>query len=75
MEINQRKTKALHFGPKSVNRTTYKFTCGYLDIDVASKYKYLGLYFNEHMDESEIVNDVAKSATRAFNRVPTDFQN
>ena len=57
MEINQSKTRVLHFRPKSVTRTIHKSTGGNLDIDVVSKYKYLGLHFNEHMDESEIVND------------------
>ena len=66
MEINQNKIQVLHFWPKSVNRTYQFTTCVNLGSDVASKYKYLDLYCNEHMDEWEIVNDVAKSASRAF---------
>ena len=66
MELNQSKTKIIHFRPRTTTQTVYKFKCGDLDIDYCSKYKYLGLYFNPHMDEKEIVKDVAKSATRAL---------
>ena len=32
------------------------FKCGSLDIDIVSKYKYLGLWFNEHYDVSIMAN-------------------
>ena len=70
MEIHESKTKGSHFRPKCVNRTTYKFTSGNLDIEIATTYKYLGLQFSEDMDESETVNGVAKRASsfRGYNK-------
>jgi hypothetical protein len=66
MELNQDKTKIIHFRPKTAQMTSYKFTCGSIDLRTCSKYKYLGMYFNEFMGDCEIVKDVAKSATRAL---------
>ena len=66
MELNQSKTKVIHFRPRSVPETRHNFKCGNLDINNCKKYKYLGLFFNEYMDEGEIVKDVAKYATRAL---------
>ena len=40
----------------------------------SSKYKYLGLYFNDHMDESDFVNEVAKSATRALRSIISKYK-
>ena len=73
MEINQSKTKILHFRPKSVNLTSYSFQCGTYDISVSSKYKYLGLVFNDYMDESVMVDDVAKCAARALGAMITKY--
>jgi len=75
MELNQDKTKIIHFRPKTAKITSYKFTCGSIDLNSCSKYKYLGMYFNEFMDDCEIVKDVAKSASRALGGVICKFKN
>ncbi len=75
MELNQQKTNVIHFHPKSISRTNCNFKCGDHVIDKVSKYKYLGLYFNEHMDETQIVNDVVKSATRSLSYVISKYKN
>jgi hypothetical protein len=74
MELNESKTKIMHFRPKSTNASKVEFKCGNVKLEMATKYKYLGLYFNEHMDENDIVKDVAKSATRALGAVICKFK-
>ena len=56
MKLNQGQTKILYFRPKRVQQTSIKFKCGDMDIKVATKYKYLGLCFNDYMDESELLS-------------------
>ena len=46
-----------------------------MDLSVSKKYKYLGLYFNEHMDDTEIVLDVAKTTTRALGFMISKYKN
>lgn len=75
MELNKDKTKIIHFRPKSVTSTKYKFRCGNMELSVTTKYKYLGLFFNQHMDDSQIVEDVAKNATRALGYAISKYKN
>ena len=75
LELNQDKTKIIHFRPKSVSVTKYKFNCGDLTLNLCEKYKYLGMYFNEHLDETIIISDVVKSATRALGLVISKYKN
>ena len=74
MELNQDKTKVLHFRPGSAPQTSCTFKCGELNIELATKYKYLGLYFNDNMDDTEIIKDVAKGAIRALGAVITKYK-
>ena len=73
MEINQDKTKIVHFRPHSVALTNQVFKLSNCDIITTNKYKYLGLYFNEHLDTDEMVKDVAKSAVRALGGMITKY--
>ena len=41
--INQNKSKVIHFRCKRKKQTVSNFKCGDISLDVASKYKYLGL--------------------------------
>ena len=75
MEINQEKTKIIHFRPRSVSLTKQNFTLGNLIIGTTCKYKYLGLYFNEYLDNDEMVKDVTKCATRALGGMITRYNN
>ena len=66
MTINNSKTKVVHFRNITVPVTKHAFKIGGSDITVESKYKYLGLYLDQHLDMSVTVNYVAKAAQRAL---------
>ena len=48
LSVNSNKTKIVHFRPMSVTRSNKVFECGDLNIELTDKYKYLGLWFQEH---------------------------
>ncbi|MES9881007.1 MAG: reverse transcriptase family protein [Sedimenticola sp.] len=73
MTLNQNKTKVIHFRPVSIEQTNFSFTCGSLNIDVAQKYKYLGLWFTEDLDMKFAVSELAKSAGRALSAIYTKY--
>ena len=66
MNINSTKTKIVHYRNKSANKTRYPFHCGDHKIAVCDKYKYLGLWFSEHLDLSYMARQVAASAHRSL---------
>ena len=49
--------------------TVSNFKCGDIGLDVTSKYKYLGLWFNEFLDLQGTDKHIAKSAARALGAV------
>ena len=73
--INQEKTKIIHFRPVSVQITQFDFKCGELALEKESTYKYLGLWFHEHLDMKFAVNELTKSASRALSALYTKFLN
>ena len=50
MGLNQEKTKIIHYYPKNVAQTNFRFKCGPMEINYDTKYKYLGLWLGEHLD-------------------------
>jgi hypothetical protein len=66
MYVNEEKTKVVHFRPSSSEKSTFNFTCGESNIKTVTKYKYLGLVFNEHLDYRETAKMVSQSAHRAL---------
>ena len=52
MHINSTKTIVVHYRPKRINRTSFKFRCGEQSINVFTKYKYLCLWFTTDLDFS-----------------------
>ena len=60
--VNRDKTKVLHFRPCGKDKITFEFTCGNLSLEITSSYKYLGLWFQEHLDMKFTVNEIAKAA-------------
>ena len=73
--INQEKTKIIHFRPVAVQITQFDFKCGELALEKESTYKYLGLWFLEHLDMKFAVNELTKSACRALSALYTKFLN
>lgn len=75
LSINKDKTKVVHFRPASVDRCDTDFTCGNLAIEITDKYKYLGLWFQEHLDMKFATSELAKSASRALSALYAKFKN
>ena len=73
--INQEKTKIIHFRPVATQETQFDFKCGELAIEKNSTYKYLGLWFHEHLDMKFAVNELTQSASRALSALYTKFLN
>ena len=72
MDINEAKTKVVHFRKKSVNVTNVQLRCGKMCIDVIPDY--LGLWFNQHLDTIHAAREIAKSVTRALGAVIVKFK-
>ena len=67
MVLNQSKTNVAHFWPASKLVTHFNFKCGSVDMDIVSKYKYLGLWFTEHYDLTVMTaKALSVSASRAL---------
>ena len=69
ISINEKKTKVIHFRPKTKPRSNFAFKCGNKAIDYESLYKYLGFCFNETLDMKKSVKEISKSASRALGAV------
>lgn len=73
LTINKDKTKIIHFRPAAIHCTQFNFRCGDVVLDLTDSYKYLGLWFNKHLDMKFAVNELAKSASRALAALYTKF--
>ena len=76
--ITQDKTKVIHFGPSGKDRSNFEFKrveCGYKKLEITSSDKYLGIWFQEHLDMKFTVNKLDKSASRALSALYTKFLN
>ena len=67
LKVNIDKTKVIHFrqGPKS-SKTNFVFKYGSEVLEIVSSYTYLGLLFNEFLDDSLSCKAIARSASRAL---------
>ena len=79
LTVNLKKTKVIHFRTSAVHQNAFRFKCGEKDIENVSSYKYLGLWFNEHLNMTKTVTELAKSASRAlsalYSKVPACWRN
>ncbi len=66
LTINGDKAKVVHFRHKSKILSKFQFKCGNTNIDYSKNCKYLGLWFDEYLDYSFTVDQLAKSASRAL---------
>ena len=53
LTMNLDKTKILHICPKCKSRSSFSFTCNDAHINYCNEYKYLGVWFNEHLDNHQ----------------------
>ena len=66
LQINPTKTKIEHFRNVSVHQSPHLFYCGTHNLDYTNSYKYLGLWFDEHLTMDKAVKELSKSASRAL---------
>ena len=52
LTVNRDKTKIVHFRPQATPRANFRFTCGGIELDYETKYRYLGLWLDEHLKAS-----------------------
>ncbi|XP_069119795.1 uncharacterized protein [Argopecten irradians] len=74
LTVNVEKTNVIHFRNKSVPKSNFQFTCGDLNIQTTDRYKYLGIWFTEHLDMELTVKELAKSASRALGALYSKFR-
>ncbi|CAC5381001.1 unnamed protein product [Mytilus coruscus] len=70
--ITNRKIE-LHFRCGSSPRSNFDFTCGNTVVKYDSKYRYLGVWIDEHLDWKFTVREVRKSASPALSALYTKF--
>jgi len=58
LHINASKTQIVHFRNPSVQRSNFIFTCSNSNIEYVESYKYLGLWFDEHMNMNKAVREL-----------------
>ena len=66
LTLNGKKSKVVHFRPKSVKQVEHNFHCGPTDIDLAKTYTYLGFLFHEHNVLTVGAQALAQSASKAL---------
>ena len=66
LTVNGGKTKIVHFRPTDIPRSDIAFSIGDINIGYCDKYKYLGLWFTEHLDLNVTVRELTKAANRAL---------
>ena len=64
--VNSDKSQIVHFTPRAVNCSRYRFKVGSLELDIVDRYKYNGLYLYEFLDFKITADYVAKAASRAL---------
>ncbi len=67
--INYDKTKIVHFRPRNMKRSQYKFTCGTQEIHYTDCYRYLGCELDENLDFTHTANVLAGAAGRALGSI------
>ena len=66
MNININKTKILHIRNKSTVRSNFSLNCNQSTIEYCNEYKYLGIYFNEFLNTTQIIDHAATSAHKTL---------
>ena len=66
MSVNLAKTKIVHFRHKRKNRSEFVFKYGEKIIDYVDTYKYLGIYFDQHLDFRLNEEELSKAGGRAL---------
>ena len=75
MSINQKKTKAMHFRPKTINQCMTPLFLGQAKIEYTNYYKYLGVYINEFLEFDYHCTTLSEAGTRALGSVISKLRN
>ncbi|XP_071151604.1 uncharacterized protein [Mytilus edulis] len=71
--VKKKKSNVIHFRPSSVERSTFNFFCGSHSLVYVDSYKYLGIWFSEHVTWNKAVKELSKSASRALSCLTVKF--
>ena len=71
--LNMEKTKVVHYRHSSCQRSEYTFKFGNETVEYKDKYKYLGLWLQEHLDFKVTVSQLAASGNRALGGLISKF--
>ena len=66
MLVNEDKTQIVHFRPAGSAVTDFRFIYGSHKLAIVNEYKYLGVFFDEHLSFSSNADALAASAGRAL---------
>ena len=69
MSVNISKSQIIHFRPTKCKRSEFIWTLGDQNLEVVPKYKYLGVYLNEHMDFSYTADILSTAASKALGKL------
>ena len=73
MKVNTQKTKVMHVRRKPCKSTQTIFNLDGFELELVSKYKYLGFFFNEHMDMKEGINVLSEAAGQSLSGIIAKF--
>ena len=74
MRVNTNKSKVIHYRIKSQDRTKKEFMFGTTNLEVVSRYKYLGLVLDEFLNYETTAAILAESGGRALGAVYSKFK-
>ena len=66
VNVNLEKSKIVHIRTQSVTRSNFQFIFNGKEVDIVSKYAYLGLLLTAFLSYEGMVKAVAKSVSRAL---------
>ena len=69
LKLNTDKSKVMHFRPKNIACTHFKFLFGEESVKIVSTYKYLGVYLDEFLIFDHCARVLSESAGRALGGV------
>ena len=74
LSVNRDQTK-VHSQPASVQLCNNQFSSGNISIQLINNYKYLALWFQEHLDLKFATSELEKSASRDLLALYAKFKN
>ena len=73
MKVNTKKTKVMHVCGKPCKSTQAIFNLDGTELELVSKYKYLGFFFNEHMDMREGIIVLSEATGQSLSGIIAKF--